>query len=180
MKKLLCVVPVLLLFAMIGAPDARADSYIPTFSCEQVPNHACFGPPTAPSASFPGPTDMTVAFKYFPTSVSPFTINLSASDGPTDTYLWSYGSNQYPIQGLYVGGFSITDLTTGLEDRVSFSSTSPLPYIDDVSQGPLIFTPATTATPEPASIMLMLLGVGLIVFMRKRFIMRISRTAQTF
>lgn len=177
MKKILCVVPVLLLFTVIGAPNARADSYTPTFACETGPLN-CFGPPAAPSASFPGPTDLTVTFAYpMNPSIPTFTINLSASDGPTDVYWWSYGSNQYPIEGMFVGNFQITDLTTNITNNMGLSSATGLPYSDDISQGPLTFAPATSAAPEPTPVILMLLGVGLIFFMRRRFAMRVPRTA---
>jgi len=176
MKKLLCVIPALLLFAMIGAPNAHADSYTATFACENVPGHSCFHFSATTTASFPGPTDLTVTLPF--SSLPSFTINLPSSDAPTDTYWWLYGANQLAIQGMYVGGFTVEDRTTGLNNRVGFSSVSPLPYSDDISQGPLTFTPETSATPEPASVILMLLGAGLISFVkRERFIVRIPRTA---
>lgn len=173
MKKLLCVVPALLVFAMIGAPNANADSYTPTFACENVPNHACFGPPTTPAVSFPGPT---LTFNYL--TIPTFTINLSASDSATDNYWWLYGSNQYPIQGVWVGGFSIIDLSTNITNSAGFSSESPLPFSDDISQGPLTFTPPTSGTPEPTPVLLMLFGVGLILFTRKRLWTCVQRSAQ--
>lgn len=171
MKKLLCFVPALLLFATIGAPNARADSYTPTFICERT-NQPCAGI-TAPNTSFPGPTDLTITVADLGT----FTINLSSSDSATDSYSWTYASNEFPIHGLYQGAFAITDGNTRLENFEDFSSPTPLLYSDDALQGSLTFSPASAAAPEPPGGLLMLLGAGLIVLLRKRFAVLLPRAA---
>lgn len=174
MKKLLYLVPALLLFAMIAAPNARADSYTPNFSCQPgCPD----GPPTAPNVTFsPGePTAISVTAEggLDPANPVPVPVNLSlpAADAPDDTYSWVFGV----IFGDYNTGdsfFNIYDETNGSQVGITFSQ-----GYDTAVQGPLTFTPASAATPEPAPVILMLCGVGLVFFMRKRFIVRTSVTA---
>jgi hypothetical protein len=180
MKKLLCVVPVLLLFAMIGAPNARADSYTPTFSCTP-PLSSDFGcyfvsnGYTAPDVSFPSPTvQVTVSNEMYD-------VTLSTGDGPTDSYTYEFaeanGTAPPPFHNTLFGGLSIDDLTTGTmnnaTDFLGYDMVAP-PLI---GEGTLTFSPVSAASPEPIPVILMLLGVGLIFLVRKRFIMPAARIA---
>lgn len=174
MKKLLCVVPALLLFAMIGAPNARGDSYTPTFSCEgpsYEPYLTCpeFGaPPTAPDVAFPSPTIDVSTRPTFPSSPV-FDITLASADLPTDVYFWGIDTGQEPCSsGLcWVSTFGITDQTTGLTDSMIEQGVS---FGDPTYglRGSLTFSPVSAATPEPPPVILMLLGVGLLLMIRKR------------
>jgi hypothetical protein len=179
-KKLLCVVPALLLFAMIGAPNAHADSYTPTFSCTP-PVSSDFGcyfisnGYTAPNVSFPSPTvQVTVDSDIY-------NVTLSAGDSPTDSYSYLFAEEEGPgtppnLINSY-GSLLIDDLTTGTTNSAT-NFLGNFTVGDDVGDGTLTFSPLSSATPEPASIVLILLGVGLIFFLtRKRFVMREPSTA---
>ena len=167
MKKLLCLVPVVMLFAVIGTPNARADSYDATFTCS-----SCFATPEIPSGvTFPTPTTFTIT--YGPITFSDFI--LSAPDAPTDTYEWSTAgfqccaSNDNPP--INSQEFYITDETDGVTSTGTWEGTQL-----GNGNGSLTFSPASAATPEPAPVFLMLLGVGLMFLMRKRFVFCAPRT----
>ena len=164
MKKLLCVVPALLLFAMVGAPNARADSYAPTFtsSCP-----TCVGfVPTAPTMSFPSPTAIIITLDQ--TNFGAFPI--PSPDAPGDTYSWSY---QALVGESAQDTITISDLT----DDQPVSETFLGAPVGGVNKGSLMFSPVSASTPEPTPVILMLLGVGLIFFTRKRFMTDTPRTA---
>lgn len=169
MKKLLCVVPALLVFAMIGAPNAHADSYTPTFTCAGFTDN-CYGqgPATAPNVTFPGPTNLDLTYDS-----DTFNLTLPVVDAATDAYRWG-------IDGLISeNGFSdqvvISDLTTGQIVDATFDNYGH--FITNVG-GALTFSPANAATPEPAPAMLMLLGIGLIfLLVRKRLVIRLPQAA---
>ena len=181
MKKLLCVVPALVLSAMISAPNARADSYAATFTC--YPGPPLQGPfsgcplgtvPTAPDVLFPAPTtiDVTIGASVVGTI---FDVSLANGDSPTDSYSYYFGfGGPNPGPGpVYVGSLTVQDLTTGL----SSTTTEPMQVdTDNFYGGTLSFSPASAATPEPAPLILMALGAGLIFFIRKRFTMRVPHT----
>jgi hypothetical protein len=96
MKKLLCVVPALLLFAMISAPNARADSYTPTLICGNLPgNGGCFPFPVASdeTVSFPAPI---LSVSTAPFAPSPINVQLPAADSPMDTYTWNLEAINIP------------------------------------------------------------------------------------
>lgn len=174
-KKLLCVVPALLLFAMVGAPNARADSYTPTFSCVPGGVGSDFQCPfselnavTAPDVSFPAPTSIVVTVVTEP---AVFDLNLAPPDSPSDTYEWGY-SDGGPFAGYSYAGFVLTDETTNLSDSVTlYEQGLPLTF-GLIESGPLVFSPASAATPEPTPVILMLLGVGLVFLMRRRLFAR--------
>jgi hypothetical protein len=165
MKKVLCIIPAVFLFVLIAAPNAHADSYSATFTCTSF--YLCDVAPTASNASFPAPTDIAVSLGSYPIPIA-FDLTLPAADAPTDVYRWSYGSNHYPIQGVYSGTFEITDLTTNLVDPVYLYEPNPLPYTDNIAQGYLLFSPVSAAAPEPSTVFLMLLGAGMLSATRKR------------
>lgn len=157
MKKLLCVVPGLLLFAMIGAPNARADSYTPTFTCTGTCSTA--GLPTAPDVSFPSPTEITITWG----NAQPLTFTDLGE--PTDSYTWF---DQTSVNdGEVVENAYVDDVTTNeFQSHTGFAFDSPVGQ----ETGTLTFSPASAATPEPSPAILLLLGAGLIFLMRKRFV----------
>lgn len=145
MRKSLWIAPVLLLFAAIGAPNAHADSYTPTFTCTGT----CAYLPTAPDVSFPAPVTVDVTYDS-----TLFVITLASGDSPSDAYDWTaYESGVLPVD------FGIDDTTTGDVESVGVMSKSPTL----AEEGTLTF-----AAPEPGSFALMLVGVGIVFLMRKR------------
>ncbi len=143
----------LALLVVIGAPAAHADSFAVTFTGTVGVAPA----PTALDVTFPSPTlDITwqgVAFA----------LTLPSSSLSTDSYIWN-SSVFCPIPITCTAQIGIIDQT-----NFSFtSSSSPVPSFSfPIGAGNLTFTPVTTA-PEPSSVALMLLGVGLVFVMRKR------------
>lgn len=175
MKKLLCVVPALVLFAMIGAPNASADSYTATFACGNIT--ACtLGVPATQTVSFPSPT---IVMSFLVSGLEDtFNVTLPATDTPADTYQWFFeairvGIPSDPGSYTYDDYIGVIDQTSGLTTQ----DYRPGAGIPADQGGPLTFSPVTAATLEPAPIILMLLGVGLIFVMRKRFIMHVAGTA---
>jgi hypothetical protein len=179
MKKLLCLVPALLLFATIGTPDAHADSYVATFNCT-VAFHCEDAIPTAPDVSFPAPTDMYVTVRGAGDPVV-FDMPLAADDAPLDTYTWAYTATDYNPTGYQYASFTLIDFTTNLSESITLDTNGALysfPYtFGEADQGILIFTPASAAAPEPASFLLIVFGAGLIFLTRKRFVPPAARVA---
>ena len=185
MKKSLCLVPVVMLFAVIGTPNARADSYTANFTTcsENVLPIPCAGFVAAPDVTFSDPTNIAITFVPGGLASAVFNFTLPAADSPTDTYRWSVISCCTDFTATpYSDYFNLADLTTNMSSTTVVSSSfngSPLFTLDYI-RGTLTFSPASTATPEPSTVVLMLLGVGLILLMRKRFAFGAERTAQTF
>lgn len=92
---------------------------------------------------------------------------------PTDPYVWSISTENVNSQNLTT--FDFADGETGLGGSQAVPREGP--YYGDPVQGTIEFSPASTVAPEPPPILLMLLGAGLIFFMRKRFTMRLPYTA---
>jgi hypothetical protein len=146
MRKSLWIILTVLVLA-VGAPIAHADSFEPFFT-----TMGCVGVcalPTATDVVFPAPTTMDVTFDGVSAEVS-----IPSGDESTDDYAW-YAS---------VVGSSLNFL---LIDTVG-------PGIPDGCQGytgcgTLSFAPVSTPTsPEPSSGVLMLLGVVLVLRLRRR------------
>lgn len=185
MKKLLCVFPAFLLFALINVPNAHADSYTPTFSCNLHASSdlGCYyigNGYTASEVSFPTPT-IQVAVPN-PDGVNEvYDVTLSASDTPTDSFTYEFAEYNSPAPPPFNfaldAQFWINDLTTGITNysASTFLDYSIAPPVSGV--GTLTFPPVSAAAPEPAPIILMLLGAGLIFFMRRRFAVPLQRTA---
>jgi hypothetical protein len=161
------------LLVAIGAPNAQADSYTPTFTCTGT----CVSLPTAPGVTFPSPTTIQVTWNGFLFDipiVNPLPPPLSPPlplPLPTDSYEWSATvetCSQCAITG-FVAVIGIVDLD------IATSPTSHQEYgdfIENVS-GPSVLDSGTlsfasVATPEPNSVALVLPGVGLLWVMRKR------------
>ena len=145
----LCLCLVCTLF--FAVPYVHADSYTPTFDCSRGCNAA---PPTAPDVTFPSPTLMVL----FGGVTWDFT--LPAVDLPGDTYLW--GMFDSCIGDSFVDTFVIVDVTTN-ETEQSAVDTTTAPF----GAGNLTFN-LVTATPEPSSVALTLLGIVVVPLVRKR------------
>jgi hypothetical protein len=145
MRKSLWII-LAVLFVAIGAPNAHADSFAPTFT----------GGPTAPDVTFPSPT-LTISFDGIT-----FTIVLGSADLPGDQYTWTEASFPDGLGGDNL--FNVRDVTTndfqGDEVDTDFRTSG--------GSGNLTFTSTSVAAPEPSSVALLLLGIGLVFAMRKR------------
>ena len=139
------------------APLAHADTYTATF-CSGI----CTGDPTATDVSFPSPATVQETWDGYT-----MTIPLAISDLPTDTYIWSVASGDdasYDVD--YSLFFNIYDETTAI-DSIVYENEPNL--ASQYLQGNLTFSNPPTATPEPGTGGLMLIGVGMLgLVMRKR------------
>ncbi len=170
-------VSLIVLFVAIGAPNAYANSETPTFTCTGAPL-PCLSSPTAPAVTFPGPTlDLT----WDTLSVGEITF-LYSIDSPSDTYTWVLAAYANPP---FMGGYNISifinDTTTLTQSYLTaaYSPTCPgCPNYPNFleEEGNLSFAP-TAAAPEPSSVALMLLGVGLVFVMRKRIGQRLPQAS---
>jgi hypothetical protein len=164
MRNTLWIIPVLLLSAAIGAPNVRADTLIATFTC----NPGCVSFPSAPNVTFPAPTVINVIW-----DAHLFTLPLPSAALPTDTYSWN-GLVEPDVNGNAFWVFGITDVThsagsvgEGESPVVPIPCNSPGISCTINDSGTLAFSSAVV-TPEPSSLALMLVGVGLVLVMRKR------------
>jgi PEP-CTERM motif len=156
MRKYLWVIPVLFLFAAIGAPNAHAQTYNAVYTCI-----ACtYLPiPTNNPITFPisGSTFLDYTFDGIPLANQ-----LIPLDSAGDQYSWTTFV-QDPTTEIII----ITDET----NIIGTSGSNQFPTLAGCSGcfGSLSFTPATTVTPEPDTAVLWLTGIGLLGFvMRKR------------
>ena len=134
-----------LFFWVMGAPNARADSYADaSFTCDT----SCVDVPTDPLVTFPGPT---IPVNFYGEN---FDVTLDPSDQGADTYTWGVGSNGSSWD------FVITDTTNGKSDTSGWFTDGS--YGKPYGSGSVCFTPPPPCvpTPEPGSGSLMLLGVG--------------------
>lgn len=141
------------LILAIGAPSVWANDFTPVFNCT-----GCAAIPTSPAVSFPSP-NLIESWGPGPNVQGSFT--LASNDSPGDTYTWS--NIIIPDQtGLADDSLTITDVTTG--DIESVSGTVGVDFLFDTSiadSGTLTFTPiGTSATPEPGTLGLVLVGIG--------------------
>lgn len=157
MRKTLWLIPVLLLFVAIGAPNAHADLFHPTFTCTGTCSVA---PPTAPNVSFPSPTSITETWFVIGVFTAPISLTLPATDSPADIYQWQ-NTNDILATPPFIT-LKITDLNNGVVTSVT--ETFNVSFARFTDSGNLTFTPV----PEPGTVSLMLLGIGLVAAMRKR------------
>jgi hypothetical protein len=154
MRKSLWIILTVLVVA-VAAPVAHADSFTATFTC----NTPCTSTPTAPDVSFPAPTFLSETWDGFS-----FDHFLAAGDLPTDQYTWE-NILTGELGSSFSIGFLLTDLTSGNASAFSqHHSGTPPPDAHD--RGTLAFT--AVAAPEPGSVGLILLGLGVVFMVRKR------------
>jgi hypothetical protein len=160
MRKLLWLVPVL--FLANGMPRAYADTtYDVTFTCS-----SCAVLPTSSPVTFAGPT--------FDINADGSTATISFSnpaDLASDSWGWTLetvpaGPSFYSF--IVIGDNHNADSVT---DYSSATTLSP-PFGEAFSEsGGISFTPAAT-TPEPGSVILILMGMGFMLVMRERIRLR--------
>ena len=163
MRKSLWIILVVLVVA-VGAPIAHADSFSVTFTNTLTTVAA----PTASDVTFPSPT-LDIMWQGLA-----FALTLPSSSLPTDTYSWLLPgfSCSIPPNTVCVAEIGIVDSTTGVSTD---SNQVVVPATFGLGGGPLTF--ASVAAPEPSSVALMLLGVGLVIAMRKRTGAGLSRAS---
>jgi len=146
-----------LFLAVSFTPRAHADTFADaSFTCDS----SCIAVPTDPPVSFPSPN---IPVNFFNQS---FNIILNSFDQSSDNYTWGIGSNN---NSWY---FIINDLNNGFSDfGPSFLfGNFGIPY----GNGHVYFDcNPPTATPEPGSVGLLLLGLVVALAFRKQ--LRASR-----
>jgi hypothetical protein len=147
-----------LVVAAVMAPSARADSFDASFTC----TGSCVDVPTDPGVYFPGPTIPISFFSQL------FTITLNDFDNPTDFFTWNIQTNSSSWS------FVINDVTNGWSNSgpsFSYGQGQNAPY----GNGCVNFN--NVRAPEPNSMALALLGVGMVFAARKRIRHSISQTS---
>jgi PEP-CTERM motif len=150
MRKSLWIMLAVLLVA-IGAPSAHADSYTPIFTTTGCSGTCAL--PTALDVTFPSPATIDVTYVGF------FTETVSIPGGPGDTYGW-IANVERAVFDFELSDGSLPTCNGG---------------IAQTSCGTLTF--AAVSAPEPSSVALMLLGVGLVFVMRKRIGQRLPQAS---
>jgi hypothetical protein len=149
MRKAMWVILTLVLGA-IAVPCAHADGV--TFTCVPTVFVPCVAAPTAPNVTFPTPTTLVITWDG-----QTFDITLPSGWLDTNTFIWFASNDQ----------FIITDTSLGLSPPAEATINTNSPDVNDES-GTLTFTQGTPAMPEPGTVALMLVGVGLVFVIRKR------------
>jgi hypothetical protein len=160
-----------------AAPYAYADSYTPNFDCVLGctnggnPPITLAMPPTAPDVTFPS-LFLAVTFEGTLGGGAPahltFDITLSALDLPGDSYTWGVASDCKAVgmeETACFAGMQISDATTGVQSSGASVELGTTPLNE--ASGDLTFN-LVTATPEPSSLALVLLGMTVVPLMRKR------------
>jgi hypothetical protein len=161
MRKTSLTIPLVLLFAAIGAPNAQAQTYDAVYTCET--SCAYIPAPTNNPITFPltDPLGTPLAYTFDGNALD---TSLSEIDNSGDTYIWEV--NVGPDGTDYI---SIVDSASG---STFISADFPAIPSSDVANdmGFLLFAPTstTTVTPEPGTAVLWLTGIGLAFLMRKR------------
>lgn len=163
MRKCLGIMPVLLLFAAIGASNAQAD----TLFTYTYTNTNAYSWTTEPIPVVTAPTTLTAAeltatslfFNYTGCVITQVVLDQGTFGGitfqPGGQETDFVSSTCGGTQGSYVADqFAIADYG------------SPGTYIGATSQSTLVVN--TVQTPEPSTGGLMLIGIGLVFVMRKR------------
>lgn len=150
MKRVVWIGLALFLLAMIGIPGARADSYKPAFTCDG-------GNCSHSAAPF-----RDVSFDWIADSGHRDAHRIARKESREAFANGNTGDNDGDDQGS-MGTTSGTNTGSG---TCSCGSSSTTPSS----------SPTTAATPEPSTVVLMLLGVGLLFLTRKRFIPSVRNT----
>jgi hypothetical protein len=150
-----------LLFVVIGAPNALADSFDATFTCSGT----CTSTPSSTTATLtPAGPNSIADFTWDTVS---WTFSLPINWRPTDSFSWN-GFSDITGSGTHFLSFRITDLTVSNFLDVQDDALCPTLQACQVGfdSGVLSFSPV--ATPESSSIALVLAGIGLLLVIRKR------------
>ena len=136
----------------VGAPNAHGDSFTYTYTCEA----SCAGDVSWTTAAIPGITMATTV----PAADLTATSNTASFAGcATSSVVLDAGGN-----GGILTNFSGCFTSALSDDPFALTDyTTPGKYVNDIGS-----TLVVTAAPEPSSVALMLLGVGLVFVMRKR------------
>jgi hypothetical protein len=158
MRNSYCIIFAVLL-VVIAAPCPQADTF--TFTCTtdgNNPGGACVeAAPTAPNVTFQGPT-LEITW-YTAGNPSPFDITLPTDWHDTDSFFWIASNNM----------FGISDGNHPFDIEATAAINTNLPGFGGLSElGTLSFALGAVAAPEPGTSALMLLGIGLVLMMRKR------------
>ena len=154
------------LFVAVSAPKADADTFDATFTITNL-NSSCATCEIIPSATgpvvFPAPTPISILLTeelFDEPLTGPVTRTLPALSLPTTLYDWSFTDTSTTAAfTISIGGSPLLTI-----DYSGLSLESQLAGISE--SGTLSFAPVNA--PEPSSYALMLLGVGLVMVMRKR------------
>jgi PEP-CTERM motif len=155
MRKTLWIIPALLMFVAVVAPGVRADSV--TFTCTaNCP--AGVSVPTALNVTFPSPA-LVISFDN-----QTLDLTLPSQDADTDSYSWFTSNNFFIISDTN----QAFDLGANVED--DSGGNDPGDAVVEDMTGNLSFSNTTPPVPgpEPGTAALMLVGIGLVLVMRKR------------
>lgn len=152
MRKTMWMILALLLGAVV-APCVRADSV--TFTCYTL-GVCVVAPPTAPDVTFSS-SGTTLDITWYSQT---FDVTLPGDWSDTDSMYWGASNSEFIIGD--------NNHVFDLEPYV-YPINTTLPSGAGISEGgPLTFTSGSVPTPEPGTSALMLLGIGLVLVMRKR------------
>jgi hypothetical protein len=166
MRKSLWIILSVLVVAF-GSPIAHADSFVASFECHL---RCGFLPVSQNLVSFPDP----VLEIFIAPGASPrFEVVLPSSDFPSNAYTWIDNISVSSDGRTTRGSINVFDHSTG-SDSVGRWRSFHSPFLlfpgDYSDMGRLQFSPvfSAVAAPEPSSVGLMLLGIGLVFAVRKR------------
>jgi hypothetical protein len=157
MRKILWII-LAVVFVTVGAPNAHADSYEATFICTT----SCEFPPIALGVVSSGPiismVDVSYFGYFFPITLNPVPYN--------DTFTWFAESTTAFSPPDRTISVDILDKSNGTDWYILYYVPNYIHLSDNTERGSLVFTPV--ATPEPRSLALMVLGIGVLLVLRNR------------
>ena len=161
MRKMMWMILALLLGAVV-APCVRADSV--TFTCTA---ECLAAVPTAPDVTFPSPA-LVISFDN-----QTLDLTLPSYDLDTDTYTWFTSNNFFIISDTS----QTSEFDLGGDVADDSGGNNPGDAVVEDMGGNLSFNNTTppVSTPEPGTVTLMLVGIGLVLVMRKRIGLRHSQ-----
>jgi hypothetical protein len=153
MKKAILFAPLLLVLAVVSAPNAKADS---------ISFFGGFTAPSDPSISISGTDAITLGSVMDAGFTFTFTNLLQASSTPySDSFSWTL----YDFSFFGAEAFVLTDNTTGSSVSASLGNGGYDFFIDS---GCATISGTSATAPEPGTVALLLVGIGLLFAMRKR------------